>query len=195
MKYARAFIQRTKKRQTAEGSNDQSGPLRFVAATEGLKGDMWHLQMSGIDLSRFESNGVVLWAHDYWTTPPIGRADAFVEQNQLMADVEFDLEDPLGASVDRKYRNGFLNAVSIGFDFAEGAVDDQGVVSEWELLEISAVPVPMDPEALLERQRAGARQMAELARDPLARERWAEATRRAALIPGLPGLTKESTSG
>lgn len=178
MHYARAFMQRTKKKRDDEENDDQSGPLRFVAATEGLKGDMWDLQMSGIDLSRFENNGVVLWAHDYWSVPPIGRAEAFVEKNQLMADVEFDLDDPLGASVDRKYRKGFLNAVSIGFDFELGAVDDQGHVAEWELLEISAVPVPMDPEALLERQRSGARQLAELARDPLARDRWAEAKRR-----------------
>lgn len=178
MRYARAFIQRTKKRNDEE-SDDAAGPLRFVAATEGLKGDGWDLQMSGIDLSRFENNGVVLWAHDYWTQPPIGRADAFVESNQLMADIEFDLDDPLGASVDRKYRRGFLNAVSIGFDFNwETAIDDHGVVNDWELLEISAVPVPMDPDALLERQKAGARQLAELGRDPLARERWAEAKRR-----------------
>lgn len=186
MKYGRAFIQRTKRQEDGE---DETGPLRFVAATEGLKGDMWDLQMSGIDLSRFENNGVVLWAHDYWTQPPIGRAEAFVEKNQLMADVEFDLDDPLGASVDRKYRRGFLNAVSIGFDFELGAVDDAGKVSDWELLEISAVPVPMDPDALLERQKAGARQLAELGRDPLARDRWAEAKRRfdALTIPGSRG--------
>lgn len=186
MKYGRAFIQRTKRQEDGE---EDAGPLRFVAATEGLKGDMWDLKMSGADLSRFESNGVVLWAHDYWTQPPIGKATASVDGKQLMADIEFDLDDPLAAAVDRKYRKGFLNAVSIGFDFAYEAVNEAGVVSEWELLEISAVPVPMDPDALLERQRSGARQMADLARDPLARDRWAEAKRRfdALTDPGTRG--------
>lgn len=184
MRYGRAYIQRTKR-----DEEETDGPLRFVAATEGLKGDGLDIQMSGADLSRFTENGVVIWAHDYWTQPPIGKATAEIDGSRLMADITFDLDDPLGASVDRKYRKGFLNAVSIGFDFGYDAVDDKGVVSEWELLEISAVPVPMDPDALLERQRSGARQLADLARDPLARDRWAEAKRRfdALTVPGSRG--------
>lgn len=178
MRYSQAMCVRPRKMA-------ETGPLRFVAATEGLKGDGWDLQMGGADLSRYESNGVVLWAHDY-SRPPIGRAEAWVENGQLLSDIEFDLADPDGARIDRKYRDGFLNAVSIGFDFNWREVDlKTGVVDRWELLEISAVPVPMDANALLERQARAA------APDPVAMLRRAQAAARmadlAAKIPGLPG--------
>lgn len=127
------------------------GVIRFVAATTGRKGDGISLNMRGANLDRFKKSPVIMWGHDY-TKPPIGRADVFVQGGALMADVTFDVADPFAAEVARKYRDGFLNAVSVGFDFTK--IERDGTVNEWQLLEISAVPIPMDPDALMERQRA-----------------------------------------
>ena len=91
--------------------------LRFVAATEGTKGDGINLRMQGADLERFRKSPVIMWAHDY-SRPPIGRADVQVENGMLMADVTFDESDPFAADIARKYRDGFLSAVSVGFDFS-----------------------------------------------------------------------------
>ena len=54
--------------------------------------------------------------------------------------------DDFAQQVARKYRNGYLNAVSVSWD----AIDGKN-----HLLEISAVPIPMDPDALMERQKRG----------------------------------------
>ena len=48
--------------------------------------------------------------------------------------------------VERKYRDGFLHAVSVGWDTIE--LDGR---QRYDLLDLSAVPVPGDPSAIMER--------------------------------------------
>lgn len=136
-------------------STDDDGPIRFVAATEGEKADGLDLQMDRLNLDRFRANPVVLYAHEYMGRDalPIGRAeDVFTDDGRLLADVVFDTDDDFAAEIDRKYRGGFLNGVSVGFD--TGRVDEDGVPDWWEMMELSAVPVPLDPDALVESGRA-----------------------------------------
>ncbi len=114
------------------------GPMRFVASTEGVKRDGLDLKSGDWRLDNYRRNPVFLWAHDYWGLP-IGRVDVSVDGKRLIADVTFDRDDPFAAQVERKYRAGFLNAVSVGWDTREEGND---------LLDISAVPVPGDPDAL-----------------------------------------------
>lgn len=127
-------------------------PIRFIASTEGVKRDGMDISANAWDLDNFKRNPVVLWAHDYrGMRPPIGRAEARVEGNQLLADVVFDQGDPFAVDVERKYRGGFLNTVSVGWETK--AFDPKGQrVLRADLLDISAVPVPGDPNALMERQ-------------------------------------------
>lgn len=137
--YLRAFAERD--------TDNPDGPIRFVASTEGVKGDGYDLRSDAWDLSRFQRNPVVLWSHDLWgTRPPIGRATVTLQDRKLLADVTFDMADEFAASIARKYREGFLSAVSVSWD----AQDNRN-----HLLEISGVPVPMDPDALMERTRRG----------------------------------------
>lgn len=152
--YLRGFAQRA--------DEESDGPLRFIVATEGKKADGLDLRMDGLDLDRFRANPVVMYGHDYWGREalPIGRAENLeIVDGQLLADTIFDLDDEFAAKVDRKYRGGFLNAVSVGFDIR--AIDPEtGVVDEWEMIEYSAVPVPLDPDAVVESGRARAVAMA-----------------------------------
>lgn len=152
--YSRAYLDRA--------ATTPDGPLRFVMATEGPKGDGIDLRMAGADLARFRSNPIVGYGHRYYgrNDLPIGRADnTEVDGTRLLADVVFDTADDFAATVDRKYRDGFLNAVSIGFDVHEWEDDksnysNPGVATKWELFELSAVPLPMDQGALVESGRA-----------------------------------------
>lgn len=145
MKYARAYVDRTR---TAD--DDPDAPIHVVASTSGRKADGLDLVIEGVDLDRFLRNPVILWAHDHRTRPPIGRApDTRVEDGKLVSALEFDPADEFARGVSRKYRTGFLSAVSIGFDFEYDAWDPEtGRVEAWELHEISGVPVPMDADAL-----------------------------------------------
>jgi hypothetical protein len=92
--------------------------------------------------------------------PPIGKAERiWVEQNQLLADIVFDsAHDEFARSVESKYRSGVLSAVSVGWDSlqVEPSPDPRvsGIVTRAELLDISAVPVPGDPAALMQARSA-----------------------------------------
>lgn len=121
----------------------EAGPIRFVASTEGIKRDGRELLAADWRVDSYLRNPVFLWAHSY-DQPPIGRAVVSFDGARMLADVEFDQGDPFAANIERKYRSGFLNAVSVGWNDVK---DGEG---RWthELLDISAVPVPADPEAL-----------------------------------------------
>lgn len=123
----------------------EKGPIPFVAATEGLKRDGKNLIMAGLDLTAYEANPAILWAHNT-NMPAIGRAEVAVNGDTLEGEVTFDLDDPFAAAVDSKYRRGFLRAFS-AFGIATAPVR-RGVFEKSELVEISAVPVGIDPEAL-----------------------------------------------
>lgn len=143
-KYSRGLVLR-------DSSAAADAPLRVVATTEGLKGDGINLTMANADLGRFLANPVIGYGHDYWgrAALPIGRAVATeIDGTRLMHDLEFDQGDPFATEVERKLRGGYLNAVSVGFDAHD--IGKDGVPARWELFETSVVPLPMDPDALVE---------------------------------------------
>lgn len=149
------------------GKPSDTGPMRFVASTENVARDGLTIAADGWQLANYRKNPIVLWAHDYFgNRPPIGRAEVKVEGKELLADVTFDAGDSFAADIERKYRQGFLSAVSVGWDTLEidGKVPEPGelmavmfggahgkTITKAELLDISAVPVPGDPDALKER--------------------------------------------
>ena len=149
--FLRAYVSR-------EESGSQAGePIRFTASTAGIKRDGIDLDMQDWLLDNYRKNPVFLWAHDYWGKYlPLGRVKAEVEGDRLMAEVVFDQNDDFARAVERKYRDGFLHTVSVGWNFVE--VDKK---RKMELLDISGVPVPGDPDALMERQYEALKRMFE----------------------------------
>ena len=135
---------------------DEQGTLVFVASTAGVKRDGLELDLNGLKTENYLANPVFLWAHDYGgANLPIGRCVGLEKTgDRLTAKIRFDLDDKFAAEVYRKYRDGYLNAVSIGWDPDEW--DDCNITSS-DLLDISAVPVPGDPDALIARAEAWAR--------------------------------------
>lgn len=125
------------------------GTLSFVASTAGVKRDGLDLDPERWMLDNYRQNPVVLWAHQY-DRPPIGRADVEVRDGALRARIEFDPDDEFAQLVRGKYERGYLNAVSVGW----GVVRDKEHGEFYDLLDVSAVPVPADASALIERQRA-----------------------------------------
>lgn len=144
--YLRGFALRD-----AETDAASEGPIPFVLATEGRKGDGIDLSMGNVDLARFESNPILGYGHDYWgrNSLPIGRVDdARVDGARLVGDLNFDPADEFAVKVEGKVRNRYLNAVSVGFDAMD--IDEDGVPGKWVLYEVSVVPLPMDPDAVAE---------------------------------------------
>lgn len=136
----------------------------------------------GANVENFRKNPVVLWLHNSdGVTPgvPIGRCVGMeIKDEAIEVTTEFNPNDALAMKIFNAYKDGFMNAWSIGFqpksyeeitpvnyeeikakynlpnlkltqkDFEDNAYYGLWVVYEWELMEYSAVPVPGNPEAL-----------------------------------------------
>lgn len=130
--------------------------MSFTITTAAVDRDNDTIDPKGWDLKNFQANPVVLWAHDY-SQPPVGKA-VNIEQTEtgLKADVEFL---PRGMSqfadmVHDMCKDGFLNATSVGFRGKGEKSKDREYGYDFkaqELLEFSIVPVPSNPEALIQR--------------------------------------------
>lgn len=147
-------------------SRAADSPLRVVMCSEGKQADGIDLRMAGARLDRFRDNPVLGYGHSYFgrNNLPIGRVkpeSVTVDRmsGQALGDLEFDPDDEFARTVERKLRTGFLNAVSIGFEVSKWENDKGdywrgGVAEEWELTELSVVPVPMDASATVQSGRS-----------------------------------------
>jgi antitoxin component of MazEF toxin-antitoxin module len=100
------------------------------------------------DLEAYKQNPVVLYQHQH-DGLPIGRAEeVFLDGEQLMFRVRFVPGDiyPFADTVRRLYDGGFMNAVSVGFRPLDVKGSD---ILHSELLELSAVAIPANADALL----------------------------------------------
>ncbi len=129
--------------------------LTFVASTDAVDRHGDTVAQEGWRLDAYRENPVLLWAHDY-RRPAIGRAQSvWRDGGALLARLEFAPTE-FAREVESLYRQGYQQGVSVGFRplrFQERRNPHTGAFLgirflEQELLEISAVPVPANQEAL-----------------------------------------------
>lgn len=120
----------------------------------------------GMALDNFIKNPVVLFAHDN-RQPPIARAFNLEKTSQqILSDAEFTTREvnPLGDTVFRLFKGGFMHAVSVGFRIVNYSISEDRAqrglfppldIHESELFEFSPVPVPSNPNALVAARSAG----------------------------------------
>lgn len=141
------------------GAEDRT--LRFTISTKAVDRDGDTIDPKGWDLSNFKRGGSVLWAHDNSQLPVARPTRTWVDGGKLKSHARFPTEDvyPFGDLVYRMIQDGMLRATSVGFlpkewtlnEERKNAVGMPGVdFTKQELLEYSVVPVPSNPEALLE---------------------------------------------
>lgn len=139
--------------------------ITFIASTDGLDRHGTKVMPMGINTDRYNGNPIILFGHDgyggFFSTPDpkniIGKSVALRKSDKkLEVDVQF-LEAEVNPNADMIYRMvkaGALNAVSIGFIPREVRTEldesehEVPVITKSELLEISVVPIPSNPEAL-----------------------------------------------
>ena len=152
-----------------------------IASTPALDRYKEVLLPLGMEYEAFNSNPVMLMLHDHMTVPVGKVLEIRVSKESVEFDFVFADSDN-GREVQKMYDTGFMNAFSVGLypksykyidedtpDQIEVEVADgkkqkidltvykerpQYVVNQWELLEISPVAVPANPEALLKREAA-----------------------------------------
>ena len=140
------------------------GVYQFIASTDGIKRDGNIVMNSGWHFDNFKRNPAFIWCHDYralpigqhlkWEVSGVGDASVLRIWSQFCSE---EL-NPFAQRVRKMYDAGFLRAVSIGWSpikwewmQSEDDGDIEGIrFIESDLLEVSAVPVPSDPDAIIE---------------------------------------------
>ncbi len=134
-----------------------------VGSTDVLDRAGDRINQDGWILGNFKKlNPVILWGHNVREErPPIGKAlkvwidGKGTRKARLMFQVKFDLQDEFAAEIFRKVKDGFLNTVSVGFKPIEWEdLDGDSFFGgrkflKQELLELSFVSVPANPQAVV----------------------------------------------
>ena len=136
----------------------------FVLSDESVNSYGFRVLTDGIALDNFKKNPVMLWNHTRtWTDRdnamlPIGRwNNVRVEDGRLLADAEFDMDDPFAAKIARKVEKGILNMCSIGIVVVEDSEDPEllvkgqtrRTVTKCRLREVSVVDIGANANAVV----------------------------------------------
>jgi len=161
-----------------EAESSSAATLDFIASTATL--DRYHevIEPAGWQLDSYRSNPVFQNAHNYgdilftlgkalWTeVRNVDGGQALCQRIQFATEV-----NPVARIAYGLYKGGFLNAVSVGFIPLRwedgGASSANGIAPrrrylEQELLEVSAVAIPANPDALALGVKSGAIAKADL---------------------------------
>lgn len=127
---------------------DNSFNAIFSTDTEDRDGDIIY---QDFELKNFKKNPVFLDSHRYDSIERIiGKVKNIkISEGKLQGTVMFAIDNPKGLLAAKLADKGFLNATSIGF--IPKQFDDKGNILKAEILEISAVGVPSNPQALFEK--------------------------------------------
>ena len=154
--------------QDLRSAEDGVRRMTFVASDGTRDSAGTVLDPKGWDLTRFNQNGIIGYQHKVYggwddTANPdnvIGKGVARIDGSRLLVDVEFEPEgmNELADKVWRKLVFGTLKAVSVGFQALDGhwGEGDEAFGREhatyyytsMELLEVSVVNIPANPNAL-----------------------------------------------
>lgn len=142
----------------------ESRTVTFIASDDTRDSAGTVLNQDNWDLSRFNKNGVIGYQHKVYggwddTDNPdnvIGKGNAYIEEKKLMVDITFEPAEinPLAEKIYQKIMFGSLRAVSVGFlpigrgRFGEGDDSDTYYFAGQQLLEVSVVNIPANPNAL-----------------------------------------------
>ena len=128
MKKIKALVEQINGKMVAVASDDS-----VDRHGDSIKQDKW-------DLRNFRKNPVLLLSHNY-NQPPVGIAKKFkLDGNKLIFEPVFHNITQQAKEVAQMYSEGIMRAFSVGF------IDKE---DKYELLEISAVSVPANANALV----------------------------------------------
>lgn len=133
--------------------DDEARTFRAVASSACVdrSGDV--IEQEGWDVSNFMVNPVIPWCHDYYQLPVARAIEVGVSDGVLQFTYQAPPKGmyPFADTVWDFYRNQYMFAFSVGFipeEPEEGYSWSGNTYRKCELLEISAVLVPANPQAL-----------------------------------------------
>ena len=131
--------------------NEEENSFHTIASTPRQDRD-GEVVVQRFDLRNFKKNPAVLDSHKYSSIEHIlGRYENVTTENgQLEGDIVFSEKNPKAVMAQAMAQENMINTVSIGFIPKKFDEEDPSIITESELLEVSLVSVPSNPEALIE---------------------------------------------
>lgn len=127
----------------------KEGEIIGIASTASRDRDGESISQEGWDLESFRKNPVLLVGHNY-SEYPVGKAtDISVQDGKLVFKAVFSEATQKAKEAYQLVKEGILSAFSVGFIPRDYDKSDSSVITKAELLEISLVPVPANPEAVV----------------------------------------------
>ena len=129
--------------------NVENGTFKVVASDETVDRSWETIKVSSWDLKNYMKNPIILFWHEYRSLDCIAwkATNVYVEKNQLVIEGVFAWTQP-AQMLRQLYDEGILKTVSVGFIAKQRDPNNSKVITEAELLELSFVPVPCNPNAL-----------------------------------------------
>ncbi|MFA7718081.1 MAG: HK97 family phage prohead protease [Candidatus Absconditabacterales bacterium] len=145
----------------ANSIDRDSRTMTIVASDKLMDRDGDVVEPRGIDLTNYKMNPVILAFHDYNKQPIAKALEITVNENQIIMKIQFK-DRGLAKDIFEDYAEGYMNMWSMGFlpkknkveeIWGEPNEDGESRLSgfhilEWDLLEVSAVPIPANPRAM-----------------------------------------------
>lgn len=128
---------------------DSDRKFRVVASTEDTDRSWEVIKLSAWDWENYMKNPVIIANHDYQIENIVGKATKiWVEDGKLIIEGVFSKSNPLGVLLADLYDEGMVKSVSVGFIPKQRKEDNRRIITSAELLELSFVAVPCNPNAL-----------------------------------------------
>jgi HK97 family phage prohead protease len=140
--------------------NDAERTIRFRISTDAVDREKDIVDPRGWHTDEFMKNPVVLFGHDYKSLPVARALSLSADEHGLSMVAQFPPAEvyPFADTVYQMVKAGFLNATSVGFKPMRWDLEpERGGVRyhEQTLLEASIVPIPANPQALVEARSLG----------------------------------------
>lgn len=139
---------------TVRAMNEEKRSIDVIASSTAID-SYGEIVAQDWDLRRYQANPVVLYGHNAWGLPIGHASDVRVEDQKLLATLHFvdARANPTAEMIWQSVIQGSLRAVSVGFRSKSATMQningkDVFVLTGNELIEISVVPIPANPEAL-----------------------------------------------
>ena len=123
--------------------------FKVVASTEDIDRSWEIIKVSGWKWENFMKNPVIIANHIYKIENIVGKATSiYVKNNQLIIEWVFAESNPLWKLLSDLYEEWMVKTVSVWFIPNKRDEKNPKIISEAELLELSFVAVPCNPNAL-----------------------------------------------
>ena len=122
------------------------GEFEVIATTDGIDRDGEVIKVEGWKFENYLKNPIILWGHNYYSLESIigAATEIKVETGKVVIKGVFANTES-GQLARQLYDDGILKAVSVGFIPLQR---EGNVITEAELLELSFVSVPANPDAI-----------------------------------------------